>query len=213
MAGETRDGRNGRGKFTRTHKTAQRDAEAAALRAKGRTFDEIAAALGFANRGAAFKAVQRAFAAIPYEQAEEARRLDLERIDRLIATAWDVMERPHLTVSQGKVVGKRTGWERDEATGEILRDRDGDPIGVYEDVLDDGLALAAIREIRGLLERRARMTGYDAPAKARVEIVDDEVALALAQAMEAEIAELAQEDPGDGLPGERPPGHGDAPQA
>jgi hypothetical protein len=184
MTGETRGGRDGRGKFTRTLKGAQRDAEAAALRARGRTFEEIAAELGMANRSQAYKAVQRAFAAIPYEQVEEARRLDLERIDRLIAHCWAVMEREHLTVSMGKVVGKRVGWERDEATGEVLHDADGAPIGKYEDVLDDGPALAAIREIRGLLERRAKMTGYDASTKHEVITMD---------AMEAEIRKLEAE--------------------
>lgn len=203
MAGGTRDGR---GRYARTTVTARRDAEAAALRAKGKTFEEIASALGLSSRAKAYEAVQRAFAAIPYEQAEEARRLDLERIDRMIAFCWGVMEREHLTVSQGKIVGKRIGWERDD-DGLILRDGDGAPIPVFEDLLDDGPGMSAVREIRGLLERRAKMTGYDAPARARIEVVDDEVARALADEMEREIARLAQEDQGDGIPGEPPPGH------
>lgn len=197
--------RDGKGKFTRTPASARRDAEAAALRGKGYTFDAIAAELGMASRAKAYEAVQRAFAAIPYEQVEEARRLDLERIDRLIAHCWAVMEREHVTVSQGRIVGKRVGWERDEATGELLFDGDGAPIPVFEDLLDDGPGMTAVREIRGLLERRARMTGYDAPARARIEVVDDDVARALADEMEREIAALAETDRGHGVAGERPP--------
>jgi P27 family predicted phage terminase small subunit len=195
MASGTRDGK---GRYSRTVDTARRDAEAAALRARGRTFDQIAAELRFSGRAKAYEAVQRAYAAIPYEAVEEARRLDLERIDRLIEHCWAVMEREHLTVSQGRIVGKRTGWERDEATGEVLRDADGELIPVFEDILDDGPGMTAVREIRGLLERRARITGYDAPAKSRVEVIT-------ADMVESQIADLesqlARNDPaGTGTP-------------
>jgi hypothetical protein len=178
--------RDGTGRFTRTAATARRDADAAALRAKGRTFDAIAREMRFSSRAKAYEAVMRAYADIPYEGAEEARRLDLERIDRLIEQAWAVMEREHLTVSQGRVVGKRTGWEKDEVTGEVLRDADGAAIGQYEDIPDDGPALAAIRELRGLLERRARIIGYDAPAKSRIEVITEE-------AVDAELAAVARQ--------------------
>ena len=169
MASGTRDGN---GRFTRTASTVKRDAEAATLRAKGRTFDQIAAEMDYSSRAKAYEAVMRAYADIPYEQVEEARRLDLERLDRLIEQAWAVMEREHLTVSNGRVVGKRTGWERDEVTGEILRDGEGAPIPEYEDILDDGPLLAAVREIRGLLERRAKIIGYEAPQKHEVLTID-----------------------------------------
>ena len=195
MTGRTT--RDGNGRFTRSIDTAQRDAEAAALRAKGRSFQQIADELGFASKGHAHDAVTRAFRDIPYEGAEDARRLDLERIDRLIGQAWAVMEREHLTVSQGHVVGKQTGWQRDD-DGQILRDGEGAPIPEYEDVLDDGPALAAIREIRGLLDRRARILGYDAPSKARIEVVTSDM-------IEEEIvrleAELGKHDPAHRSPG------------
>lgn len=179
-AGGTRDGK---GRYSRTVDTARRDADAAALRAQGRTFDQIAAELRFSSRAKAYEAVRRAYADIPYEGAEEARRLDLERIDRLIEHCWAVMEREHLTVSQGRIIGKRIGWERDEVTGEVLRDADGEPVPVYEDILDDGPGMTAVREIRGLLERRAKITGYDAPAKSRIEVIT-------ADMIETQIAEL-----------------------
>jgi P27 family predicted phage terminase small subunit len=185
MAGGTRDGK---GRYSRTVDTARRDADAAALRAQGRTFDQIAAELRFSSRSKAYEAVQRAYADIPYEGVEEARRLDLERIDRLIEHCWAVMEREHLTISQGRIVGKRTGWERDEATGEVLRDAEGEPVPVYEDILDDGPGMTAVREIRGLLERRAKITGYDAPARSRIEVVTPETIEAHIAALEAELA-------------------------
>jgi len=180
--------RDGKGRFSRTVDTARRDAEAASLRAKGRTYDAIAAELRFSGRAKAYEAVQRAYADIPYEGAEEARRLDLERVDRLIEHAWAVLERDHLTVSQGRVVRRFAGVERDEDGIERL-DMDGKPIPVFEDVLDDGPTLAAIREIRGLLERRARMTGYDAPARSRVEFVTEDVIEAEIRKLETQIGQ------------------------
>ena len=175
--------RDGGGKFTRTAASARRDAEAAASRAKGRTFEQIAREHGFASRAKAYEAVMRAYADIPYEGSEEARRLDLERLDRLIEQAWRVMERDHVTVSHGKIMTRQVGVERDEDGIEKL-DMDLKPIPVFEDILDDAPALAAIREIRGLLERRAKIIGYDAPTRHEIITMD---------AIEAEIRKLEGE--------------------
>lgn len=177
--------RNGNGRFTRGADSRKRDHEAAEYRARGYSFQRIADELRFASKGHARDAVLRAYADIPSEATEEARRLDLERIDRLIEKAWEIMLRDHVTVSQGHVVGKLIGWQRDD-DGEILRDGEGAPIGLYEDVLDDAPATAAIREIRALLERRAKMLGYDAPVRARIEVVPEDV-------IDAELAELARQ--------------------
>lgn len=186
MATGTRT-RGGNGKFTRTAASIRRDHRAAELRGQGWSFDRIAAELGFASRGKAHEAVMRAFAEIPSEESAQAKALDLERIDRLIEKAWEIMLRDHVTVSQGRVVGKLIGFQRDD-DGEILRDGEGAPIGLYEDILDDGPALAAIREIRGLLERRAKIAGYDAPARARIEVIEEDAFDAKLEALEAQVA-------------------------
>lgn len=178
--------RGGNGRFTRTANSVKRDAEAAALRARGYSFQRIADELGFASKGKAHDAVMRAYADIPGEDAKAAKQLDFDRIDRLIEQAWDIMLRPHVAVSQGRVVGKQVGWQRDPETEEVLRDGDGAPIPLYEDVMDDGPATAAIREIRALVERRAKMIGYDAPTQSRIEVITDDV-------VNAEIARLAAE--------------------
>lgn len=177
--------RGGNGRYTRTAATIKRDHKAAEFRGQGYSFQRIADELGFASKGHAHEAVMRAYADIPSEETEQAKRLDLERIDRLIEHAWAIMLRDHVTVSQGRVVGKVIGVERDE-DGAVLTDGDGKPVLIYEDILDDGPALAAIREIRGLLERRAKIVGYEAPARARVEVITED-------AVDAEIARLARE--------------------
>ncbi len=182
MAARTR---GGNGKFTRTAATIKRDHKAAELRGQGYSFQRIADELGFASKGHAHEAVMRAYADIPSEETEQAKRLDLERIDRLIEKAWQIMLRDHVTVSQGRVVGKVVGVERDES-GTPLLNAEGNPILIYEDILDDGPALAAIREIRGLLERRAKIAGYDAPARSRVEVITEDI-------IDAELAMVARQ--------------------
>jgi hypothetical protein len=188
--------RGGSGKWIRTADSARRDHRAAELHGQGWSYQRIADELGFTHKGKAHEAVMRAFADIPSEATEQARRLDLERIDRLIEKAWEIMLKEHVAVSQGRVVGKLVGWQRDD-NGEILYGGDGKPIGLYEDILDDGPALAAIREIRALLERRAKIFGYDAPSKSRVEVIT-------ADMVESQIAELesqlARNDPADTSP-------------
>lgn len=61
-------------------------------------------------------------------------------------------------------------------------------------MLDDGPRLAAVNTIRALLERRARIFGYDAPAKSRVEVITADMVEAQIAALEAE---LARNDPAD----------------
>lgn len=195
MAAQT--SRNRKGKFTRTAAERKRDYRAAELHGQGWSFQRIADELGFASRGHAHNAVMRAYADMPTEEAQQARQADLDRIDRLIEQAWEVMLTPHLTVNNGKVIRQFVGLETDEDGIERL-DMDGKPIPVFADVLDDGPRLAAVSTIKGLLERRARIFGYDAPAKSRVEVIT-------ADMVESQIAELesqlARNDPaGTGTP-------------
>ena len=196
MAGGTR---GGDGRFRRTADNVKRDAEAAALHARGWSFQRIADELGYASKGKAHDAVMRSHAEIPGEDAAEARRIDLDRINRLIEQAWDIMLRPHVAVSNGRIVGKQVGWQKDPETGDLLRDSENAPVPLYEDVLDDGPATAAIREIRALLERRAKMTGYDAPSRHRVEVIDDDVVNAEIARLIAELGESDARAPGTGV--------------
>lgn len=179
--------RGGNGRYIRAADSRKRDHRAAELRGQGWSYQRIADELGFASKGHACNAVMRAYAEIPSEASEHAKALDLERIDRLIEQAWAVMLRDHVTVSHGRVVGKQVGWQRDD-DGQILRDGEGAPVPAYEDILDDGPALAAIREIRALLERRAKIIGYEAPARSRVEVITEDVFDVELASLEAQVA-------------------------
>lgn len=180
--------RGGNGRFVPSIKTAARDLEAAGMRVRGRGLQQIADELGYASCGHVHDGIRRAFAALPSDGAEDAKRLDLERIDRLIARAWDVMDREHIAYSNGQVVRRRTGeYELDDDGFERLDDK-GNRIPLYEEVLDDGPLLAAIDRIERLIGRRAKIFGYEAPARSRIEVVTPETVEAHIAALEADLA-------------------------
>jgi hypothetical protein len=137
--------RSGHGRFVRTTETAKRDAEAAELRSKGWTYRRIATHFNV-DTHTAHDMVSRAILAIVQEPAEEVRRLELARLDEMYQAAMGVLERHHVTVSNGRVVK--------------LGD---DPIP------DDGPALQAIDRLLKIQERRARLLGLDAPSRVSVE--------------------------------------------
>ena len=67
----------------------ERRTRAVELVAAGRSYDEVAAELGYSNRSGAWKAVQASLKAVQAETVEEYRALTLERLEALLATVWD----------------------------------------------------------------------------------------------------------------------------
>ncbi|MCF3101436.1 hypothetical protein IPZ58_07560 [Streptomyces roseoverticillatus] len=143
-AGPSPTPRDPTGKWMYTPESARRDAEAAELRARGMSYRRIAAELGI-DVHTAHDAVERALKAIVQEPAEKVRALELERLDLLYERAVQVLERRHVTVSQGRIV------------------REGD-----QPLQDDGPVLQAIDRLLKIQERRARLLGLDAATKANV---------------------------------------------
>ncbi|MGX1483423.1 hypothetical protein RKD45_002499 [Streptomyces griseus] len=156
--------RGGNGAYIRTIDDAERDAAAARLRARGHTYQQIADELGWTSRGDAHHAVQRALEATVKEAAAEVRAIELDRLDTLYRAALAVLERQHVTVSNGRVVSLNE-----------------------EPILDDGPVLAAIDRLLKIQERRARLLGLDAPTKAAISITPDR--LAAIEAMAEELGE------------------------
>lgn len=58
------------------------------LRREGATYDVIAKAVGYANRGIAHRAVTEALELIEHDSAEETLTLELNRLDAMIAALW-----------------------------------------------------------------------------------------------------------------------------
>lgn len=161
--------RDGTGHFIRTTTTAERDAEAARLRNTGLGYKEIAQQLGYADKGNAWRAVQRALTAIVREPAEQLRATEAARLDDLYVEALEILERDHVTVSHGK----------------IIHGEDGRPL------LDDGPKLAAIDRARQIRESYRKLVGADAPKQLdvaleqRIDLDSELVADALAAALNA----------------------------
>src|SRR5690606_4944610 len=130
----------------RTLASAERDAQAARLRAQHWTYQQIADELGYPNRSEAYRAVQRALKAAIREPGEELLALELERLDRLARAAEEVLEAHHVKVAGGGVV-----------YGEA-----GQPLEDTKPVLE------AIDRLLKIQERRARLLGLDARVKQQI---------------------------------------------
>lgn len=141
--GNDNRGRNPQGEYTPTRATAQRDAQAADLRAQGHTYQQIADTLGYCDRGEAHHAVRRAMRDIVREPAERLLAVHMERLETLYEAALEVLEADHVVVSHGR----------------IIKDDDGKPLK------DTGPKLAAIREARATLDSFWTLTGMKKPAK------------------------------------------------
>lgn len=186
--------RDGRGHYIRVLTTVERDAEAAKLRARGHTYDQIATELGYADRSNARDGVMRCLDATVAEPAAAVRELELRRLDYLWRKGLEVLERQHVTVSHGKVIRREVGRERDD-TGTVVLDGEGKPIPIYEDLLDDDPALRAIAVLVKISERRARLQGLDTPVRADLTIhTVDPTDLAIAEIIRDAQAKNALEE-------------------
>jgi hypothetical protein len=175
----------GDGRFLRTVDTVERDAEAARLRAHGQTFDAIAKALGFTDRSAARKAVERCLADTLAEPAADLRTLELASLDEMKLAAWGVLNATHWMVQGGKIV----------------RDDLGTP------VVDHAPKMAAVDRLMKISERRSKLLGLDAPVEvvpvsiealdAAILELEGKAVVAAARAAEvekaAEAAEVAED--------------------
>lgn len=133
--------------------TAQRRKQAIDMRMAGASFQQIADTLGYTTRGAACQDISRALEQSVAEQTrsvESYREEELQRLDALLAEAWAVLKRQHVTVSHGR----------------LIRDESDEPI------LDDGPTLSAIDRILKIQERRAKLLGLDAPQRHEVVSID-----------------------------------------
>jgi predicted DNA-binding protein YlxM (UPF0122 family) len=139
MANRTRHGTES------TVDDAQNAADAARLRAIGLSYRQIAERQGV-SQSTAYDRVKRALAAVPVEAVRELRQVELERLDMLVAKAWQVLEDTHPYVTrEGKVL---------------------------EDLEDAGPVLQAITTLQRLSESRRKLLGLDAPTRTEITVTD-----------------------------------------
>ena len=182
---------------------AERRTRVLAMRVEQRPYREIAAALG----------ITEDVAEKDYQRAVEIRRtaLDVNRdtaiaietakLDALEQAAWRVLKARHVTVSQGRIVGRYTGRFLRDEDGEVIRDGAGKPLLEVEEIEDDAPVLAAIDRLVKIAERRSRLKGYDAPTKVEVDDARRAQIEAYAAELAAWVGDLDGEGAGD-APGE-----------
>jgi hypothetical protein len=165
--------RDSQGHFRRSNPEIEHDAEAARLRGEGLSYTAIGKRLGV-SKSHAWEAVQRAFRDTLTEPAEQARAVELARLETLHDRAMEVLEAQHVTVSNGQIIRL-----------------DGKPLP------DSAPVLAAINTLVKVSESTRKLLGLDAPAKldltmeainAALAATDADLAAARAEAAEAEGA-------------------------
>jgi hypothetical protein len=142
-------GRLRNGQFAPDPTTPERAVEAMRLRTRGMSYREIAQEMGFNNESAVRDLVSRALLATLSEPADDLRQLELQRLDFMWAAVLKVLERHHVTVSNGKVI--------------YLGDT---PLH------DDAPILAAVDRLVKIQDRRAKLLGLDAPQRVEVLTID-----------------------------------------
>lgn len=168
----------------RTAEAMEKDARAYDLFRRGLSYRQIAAETGWKSPKSAFEAVRRAArdnAADPLEQAD-ARQAVYDRLQDYRRAAQRVLTAKHYVVSQGGKLVYGPGPD-----GQPLLD--GDPI------------LRALNTLVKIEQEESRLRDLYPPARSRIEVVDDDVARALADETEREIARLYQANPGHGVTG------------
>lgn len=150
--------------------TAAADRRAAMLRlyATGHTQADIAAQYGITQQ-AVSEQIRKAIASRPVHAVNEYRAIELEKLDAAERAVLGVLNRRHVTVSNGQIV--------------MVAGPDGE-----EPLLDDAPVLKAVDRLVQISKRRAALLGLDAPTRVSVE----------AEQLGAEITELlAQVAPDD----------------
>ena len=160
-------------------KIQDKRAEVVRLRAEGKTWDQIAAQVGYSNGSAASKAWRAAIKQHPDQSVDEVRRQEKTRLEVMDSRLSEIIGRaPVKTTSIG-----RTQWDVRTCTCEVkaATNRDHDPDCQVQPVLDENTVIAAIRERRQLGESLRKLVGADAPAgptailDARTQIVVGEI--------------------------------------
>lgn len=128
---------------------ADTDAAVMELKRQDLTFDQIATELGI-SRATAHRAFHRALLNIPAPAVDSYRAKHLARLALMREVVQEIVETRHAVISNGHVVSPVIG------TGD-----DGRPI-YGEPYKDDSVTMAAVKTLKELDEREAKLLGLDA---------------------------------------------------
>lgn len=130
----------------RTKKSLRME-KAVLLRSRGATWDEVAQEMGWADKQTAANQVYRYLnnLAKRSDASVDAYRQELlAKLDELESACWTVLRRKHITVQNGKIVGR---YDQETDT--------------FEEIEDDAPVLQAVDRLLKIYERKARLTGVD----------------------------------------------------
>lgn len=137
--------RNGNGSFRRDLEHVERDAEACRLASMGWSYSKIAAELGYADKGAAYRGVQKVLVETARSHGTETlRQQQLAEMTELRRRMWEAVDNPPPMIDR---------------VGRIVKDGDGRPV---PDIQAQAAAAAVILRAA---ERVARLRGLDAARK------------------------------------------------
>lgn len=141
------------GNFVPSQATADKAAAAARLKAENPrlTYQQIADAVGYGNKGDAWRAIQRCRNAVLETAGAQLIESEAAQLDDLYVMALEVIEANHVVVSHGKVVTMR-----DPETGE------------EKPLTDSGPKLQAITAALRIRESYRKLRGADAGEKVNV---------------------------------------------
>lgn len=147
------------------------------LRAQGKTWDQIAAQVGYSNGSAASKAWRAAIKQRPDQTVDEIRAQEKTRLEQMDSRLSDIIASPPIETTSID----RTQWDPRTCTcsvrGDTKREHAGDcPV---QPVLDKNTVIQAIKERRMVGESLRKLTGADAPQA--VSVLNDEQRLELAK--------------------------------
>lgn len=149
----TTETRASRGRYTGNITADEKAANAARILANnpGMTYQQLADAAGYSNRGDAWRAVQKCRKAVLQQAGAELIASEAAQLDDMFVHAMEVLERDHVVVSHGKVITMLDEETREE-----------------KPLLDDGPKLAALREMRAIRESYRKLLGIDQPTQVAV---------------------------------------------
>ncbi|MEU6781474.1 hypothetical protein ABZ912_19900 [Nonomuraea angiospora] len=127
-----------------TEEDQERRTEVMRLKRQGQTFEAVGEQLGI-SRQRAHQLYWDTLRKIPVQEVTEYRAEQAERLDEMLRRAYEVLERKHITVSNGKVI-----YHEDQP------------------LEDDAPTLMAIKTVLAIEEQRARLLGLNAPVKQQI---------------------------------------------
>jgi len=145
--------RDGRGRFTRSIKTARRDAAAADYLAEhpGTTYRQLARLFGYYDHKDARIGIEQAKADVARPAVTKLIADESQELDALYTEAVAILQRNHVTVSHGRIVM----WRNPDT-------------GQEEPLQDDGPRLQAIQLALRVRESYRKLHGLDQPAQVAV---------------------------------------------